>query len=112
MAKKALENLTESMFYILMAFSQGEKCGVDVTEFINRITYGRVQIGPATLYTILGKFEKERLLKEIAVDGRKRTYVLTEKGLKLYEHEICRLNHCLEDAKKLSSEERTSEALE
>ena len=27
MAKKALENLTESMFYILMAFSQGEKCG-------------------------------------------------------------------------------------
>ena len=27
MAKKALENLTESMFYILMAFSQGEMRG-------------------------------------------------------------------------------------
>ena len=43
MAKKALENLTESMFYILMAFSQGEKCGVDVTDFINQITDGRVK---------------------------------------------------------------------
>lgn len=111
MAKKALENLTESMFYILMAFSQGEKCGVDVIDFINQITDGRVQIGPATLYTILGKFEKERLLQEIAVEGRKRTYALTEKGFHVYEHEICRLTYCLADAEKLLSKQELQNLL-
>ena len=42
MAKKALETLTESMFYVLMAFSQGEKCGVEITDFIRELTKDRV----------------------------------------------------------------------
>ena len=38
-------------------------------------------MGPATLYTILGKFEAEQYIQETAVEGRKRTYAITEKGL-------------------------------
>ena len=81
MAKKALENLTESMFYILMAFSQGEKCGVDVTDFINQITDGRVQIGPATLYTILGKFEKRTTVARNSSRGSKENICSDRKRL-------------------------------
>ncbi|WP_448915353.1 PadR family transcriptional regulator [Eubacterium ramulus] len=101
MAKKALETLTESMFYVLMAFSQGEKCGVEITDFIRELTKGRVHLGPATLYTILGKFEQEKLIHETAVEGRKRTYALTEKGLQIYQAEVLRLTQCLADAKSL-----------
>lgn len=99
MAKKALENLTETMFYVLMAYSQGEKCGVEAAEFIKEITKGRVCLGPATLYTILGKFEKEKILEETSVEGRKRTYTLTEKGRMLYQTELNRLLQCVSDAK-------------
>ncbi len=98
MPKKALESLTESMFYVLMAFGGGPKCGIDVSEFIERKTAGRCKLGPATLYTILAKFEKERYIKEIAVDGRKRTYEITEKGLTAYREEVARLQHCVADA--------------
>lgn len=98
MPRKALESLTESMFYVLMAFSQGPLSGVGATDFIEEKTKGRVQIGPATLYTILAKFEKENWIREIAVDGRKRTYRITEKGLAAYEEEIERLKMCLADA--------------
>ena len=53
MPKQALESLTESMFYLLMALTQGERCGTEITAFAAEITAGRVKIGPATLYTLL-----------------------------------------------------------
>ena len=67
MPKQALESLTESMFYLLMALTQGERCGTEITAFAAEITAGRVKIGPATLYTLLGKFEKEGLIAETSV---------------------------------------------
>ena len=98
MAKKTLDVLTESMFYILMALKSGPKCGTDIAEFINKKTNGRLIIGPATLYTILGKFEQEKYVKEISVVGRKRTYELTPKGNEGYERELERLWMCVRDA--------------
>ena len=38
MAKKSLETLTESMFYVLLALSQGDKCGTEITDFICNLT--------------------------------------------------------------------------
>ncbi len=98
MPKKSLENLTESMFYVLMAFGRGAMCGIEVADFIEQRTEGRVQMGPATLYTILGKFEQEKYIEEIAVEGRKRTYQITERGRLAYREEVARLNLCVADA--------------
>lgn len=98
MGKKTLEVITESMFYILMAFTAGEMCGTDVTDWVAARTRGRLRIGPATLYTILGRFEAEKLIRETKVEGRKRTYCLTGKGLSIYQEELSRLETCLADA--------------
>ncbi len=100
MPKKSMDSLTESMFYVLMAFCNGPMCGIDIAEAIARCTSGRLRIGPATLYTILGKFEKEKYIEEIAVEGRKRTYKITEKGRAAYREELTRLRHCIEDAER------------
>ncbi len=106
MPRKAMELLTESMFYVLMAFRQGEMCGIDIADDIDRRTQGRVQIGPATLYTILAKFEKEKYIREVSVEGRKRTYSITEKGRKAYEEEVARLRRCLTDAAGAGEEQK------
>ena len=98
MPKKAMDLLTESMFYVLMAFQKGDMCGIDIAEAIGRCTGGRLRIGPATLYTVLGKFEKEKYIKEVSVEGRKRTYRITEKGRTAYREELERLRQCIEDA--------------
>lgn len=55
MPKKSMENLTESMLYVLMAFHCRPMCGIEVAAFLDTLTKGRVQMGPATLYTIPGK---------------------------------------------------------
>lgn len=101
MPKKAMDSLTQSMFYVLMAFSSGPMCGIDIAEEISRCTSGRLQIGPATLYTILGKFEKEKYIEEISVDGRKRTYQITPKGRTAYHEELMRLRQCIADAERV-----------
>lgn len=98
MPKKSLEALTESMFYVLMAFQAGPRCGIDVAGYIEERTAGRIKMGPATLYTILGKFQEVGFLREIAVSGRKRTYELTAVGYAAYAAELERLNACLRDA--------------
>ena len=98
MSKKALGTLTETMFYVLMAFLKEERCGTEAAEFVARKTKGRVRMGPGTLYTILGRFEEEGLLKEVAVEGRKRTYRLTDRGRALYQEEVARLRACVADA--------------
>ena len=100
MPKKAMEVLTESMFYVLLAFQQGPVCGTELVERIDQLTQGRIQIGPATLYTLLGKFEKEKWILEIEVEGRKRTYRLTEKGDKAFQNELERLRLCIADAER------------
>ncbi len=104
MPKKAMEQLTETMFYVLMAFCRSAMCGIDVAEFIEKQTKGRILIGPATLYTILGKFEKEKYIVEVEVEGRKRTYEITEKGKLAYKDEVERLKQCVEDAKAAAFE--------
>lgn len=109
MSKKALDQLTESMYYVLMALADGPKCGTEIAGYIGEKTRNEVAIGPATLYTVLGKFETEQYIREIAVEGRKRSYSITEAGLAAYQTELRRLWRCVMDAgvKEVSGHEET-----
>ena len=98
MPRKSMDTLTESMFYVLMALMHHPMCGIDIADFIEKRTRGRLQMGPATLYTILGKFEKEKIIRETSVEGRKRTYEITGKGFEAYREELNRLKQCVLDA--------------
>lgn len=100
MARKTMETLTDSMFYVLLALTKEPKFGIEIASTIDILTENRVNIGPATLYTVLARFEKEGYIAEIAVSGRKRTYQITEVGLKAYYEELKRLKACLLDADK------------
>ena len=105
MPRKSMDILTESMFYVLMALMNGPMCGIDIADFITRRTRGRLKIGPATLYTVLGKFEKEGYIQEISVEGRKRTYQVTSAGAAAYREELARLKQCVLDAEGGNSHE-------
>lgn len=92
--------LTEPMFYVLMSFLRRDMCGIDITEFVEQKTHGRVRLGPGTLYTLLGKFLDGGLIEETEVDGRKRTYRITPKGREAYREELERLRSCVRDGEE------------
>ncbi len=98
MAKKTLELLTETMFYVLMALRSRELCGTEIADYIHQKTAGRVSVGPGTLYTILSKFLTEKLIEEVKVTGRKRTYAITPDGRAAFNDELKRLKTCVADA--------------
>ena len=97
MAKEPLKVLTESMFYVLLSLLRQERCGTEIVRFVDDTTAGRVPLGPGTLYTILAKFQEEGLIRETAVEGRKRTYAITDRGRALYRQELSRLKLCVAD---------------
>lgn len=98
MAREQFQNLTEPMYYILLALTE-ECCGVDVMEMVRQISQGRVIVGPGTLYTLLGKFKESKIIKATKVEGRKRSYIITEKGLKLLKDEYNRLKILVNEGK-------------
>ena len=100
MAGKERGPLTDPMFYVLMSFLRRDMCGTEITEFVERRTRGRVRLGPGTLYTLLAKFQDEGFIQETEVDGRKRTYRLTDQGRQAYHEELDRLRACVLDGEE------------
>lgn len=105
MAREQFQNLTEPMYYILLSLLR-EKCGVDIMDSVSEISKGRVRVGPGTLYTLLGKFEKENIIRETEVQGRKRSYIITDKGKRILQDEYIRLITLVNDG-KLYMEEKS-----
>lgn len=100
MAKEPLKVLTESMFYVLLSLLHQERCGTEIVQYVDDTTAGRVPLGPGTLYTILAKFEEEGLIRETAVEGRRRTYAITDRGRALFRQELFRLKLCVADGER------------
>lgn len=90
MPKKQLDTLTEPMYYILIALLN-PRCGIEITEFVLELTKQRVRLVPGTLYMLLSKFESEGMIQEMQVEGRKRTYHITQKGKDMLKTEYDRL---------------------
>ena len=78
------------MFYVLLALTD-ECCGMDIMEKVSNITDGRVKVGSGTLYNLLEQFSDEGIISETKTEGRRRSYILTEKGRELLQREYDRL---------------------
>lgn len=90
MPRERFKTLTEQMFYILLCLH--EDCrGVDILEKVRSLTNGRVNIGSGTLYDLLEQFVKEGAIRETSAEGRRRSYIITEKGQQMLDKEYQRL---------------------
>lgn len=90
MPREKFKTLTEQMFYVLLALME-ECCGMDIMEKVSQITAGRVKVGSGTLYNLLEQFSEEGIIAETKTEGRRRSYILTEKGRELLYREYNRL---------------------
>ena len=90
MAREKFQTLTEQMFYILLCLRQ-ECCGTDIMARVQEMTNGRVSVGPGTLYNLLESFLTAGMIRETKVEGRKRSYLITETGKTALEEEYRRL---------------------
>lgn len=105
MPREKFKTLTEQMFYILLCLNQ-ECRGVDILEMVRTLTDGRVSVGSGTLYDLLELFVKEGVIRETKAEGRRRSYIITEKGQQMLEKEYGRLQEQINDYDRILGKEK------
>lgn len=107
MPREKFKTLTEQMYYVLLALQQ-ELCGVDIMEKVREMTGGRIRLGPGTLYTLLGDFQKAGLIEETFAGGAggKRSYCITAEGRNRLVQEHQRHMLLITDFEKYYGKER------
>lgn len=103
MAREKFQTLTEQMFYILLCL-QRECCGMDIMDEVTKVTNGRVFVGPGTLYSLLQSFVEAGMIYETKVEGRRRSYLITQEGLQAIHKEYQRLLILVADYEKYTSQ--------
>ena len=104
MARAKFQTLTEQMFYTLLCLE--EECyGMDILDRVPAMTRGRVKVGSGTLYTLLEQFLDAEMIRETKVEGRRRSYILTDKGRQALENERRRLEQQLADYHRILEKE-------
>ena len=104
MPREKFSTLTEQMFYILLCLKD-ECCGMDIMEKVSQLTKGRVGVGPGTLYNLLEQFTDAGIIKFKKAEGRRKSYILTQKGRETLAAENERLMLQTEDYRRFFREE-------
>ena len=93
--------LTEAVYYILLAVRKPNH-GYGIIQEIEQLTKGRVVLGAGTLYGAIQTLQKKEWIRIYSVDTesrKKKEYLITETGRKVFEAECKRLEELLENAK-------------
>ena len=104
MHREKFQALTEQMFYILLCLKD-ECCGMDIMNRVEQLTCGRVRVGPGTLYNLLEQFNQADFIRETKVEGRRRSYILTDRGRTLLQEEYDRVRVLARDYERMMGEE-------
>jgi len=81
--------LTESTAYTLLALAEPLH-GYGVMQKVELMSRGTLKIGPGTLYGAMTALESEGLILKVGETGRRKTYVLTDKGRQVLKEHIRR----------------------
>ena len=71
------------------------------------LTFNRVTVGSGTLYNLLEQFLESGMIIETKVEGRKRSYLLTQKGKDMLDAEYSRIVAQAQDYRKFFGEEES-----
>jgi len=106
--------LTEASFYILISLVEPLH-GYGVMQKVREMSGGRVNLGPGTLYTALSTMQSAGLIRPVEApggraDSRRKTYVVTERGLAVLRVEISRLEQMVEHGKRMIAQAEPAHA--
>lgn len=104
MPRMKFQTLTEQMYYILLCLKE-ECCGMDILDRIPAMTRGRVTVGSGTLYHLLEQFTEAGMIRETKVEGRRRSYIITNEGRTMLERSYQRICMQAEDYRRIFKKE-------
>ena len=94
--------LTEAVFYIMLSLHEPMH-GYAIMQNIEKLTDGRVVLGPGTLYGAITALVEKKWISALSSEGdsRKKEYVITEAGKKVFLGELDRLRELLRSGEEI-----------
>jgi len=94
--------LTEAVFYILLSLHEPMH-GYAIMQNIEKLTEGRVTLGPGTLYGAITALVQKGWISIASAeqDSRKKEYVITKEGRSVFLTELDRLKELLHNSERV-----------
>jgi len=93
--------LTETTYYILLSLLEPAH-GYLMMQKVEQLSHQTVRIAAGTMYGAIENLLKQRLIKSVkSSDKRRKTYVITEKGLEVLKLDCERMKHITDITEKL-----------
>jgi len=94
--------LTEAVFYILLSLHEPMH-GYAIMQNIEKLTDGRVILGPGTLYGAITALLEKRWIEALSEEKgsrKKKEYVITDTGRSVFEGELSRLKELIREGER------------
>lgn len=88
--KKVYMPMTETAFYILLCLRKPNH-GYGIVQAVEKMTDGVVKLTPGTMYGSLSKMEKDKLIRFIREEDKRKVYQITDLGLEVLHIEQKRI---------------------
>ena len=97
--KKVYVPMTETGFYILLCLRKPNH-GYGIVKLVDEMTSGEVKLTPGTMYGSLSKMEKDKLIKFVKEEDKRRIYKMTDLGNEVLELELKRIERLYRNSKE------------
>ncbi|ASV69753.1 PadR family transcriptional regulator [Cytobacillus sp. FSL W7-1323] len=87
--------LTETTYYILLSLIEPSH-GYVMMQKVEELSDNKVKIAAGTMYGAIENLVKQRLIQSVESDDKRRkTYVITEKGIEVLRQDYKRMSHMI-----------------
>lgn len=88
--KKVYVPMTETAFFILLCLRKPNH-GYGIIQMVEKLTDGAVKLTPGTMYGSLSKMEKDKIIRFIREEDKRKIYQITDLGLDVLQIEVKRI---------------------
>lgn len=105
--RKVYVPMTETGFYILLCLQQPMH-GYGIVQQVEKLTDGEIRLSPGTMYGTLSKMEKDRLIRFVREEEKRKIYCITPLGREVLQLEMRRIERLFRNVKEVQSWQRQS----
>ncbi|MBQ7836446.1 MAG: PadR family transcriptional regulator [Clostridia bacterium] len=88
--KKVYVPMTETAFYILLCLRKPNH-GYGIVQAVEKMTDGAIRLAPGTMYGSLSKMEKDKIIRFIREEDKRKIYIITDLGTEVLQAELRRI---------------------
>ena len=88
--KKVYVPMTETAFFILLCL-RNPNHGYGIVQTVEKMTDGAIKLTPGTMYGSLSKMEKDKIIRFIREEDKRKIYQITDLGSEVLQLELKRI---------------------